>query len=322
MAKDLLYRPDLSYDKNYYTEGNIYDFNEEQNINSQDSTDNLYDRLDNINDMLQEIISKLPVIPTDLLDVFLPSFIIVNDVLKDFIDNPDKKLPTPSDDNNIEIIPRPIIIGDPSDPELIDVPEDPFGIEEDVYINIENTEIPEVDIIEREYVLDLIDVLQDYIIKYNNVLDKYIANVMTSLSLSDFSSLKVIATKNLKNDDLSHVTDYLTKSKIALRQKLKLYSKMFDMDETIFHIRSVKVVNEQRKRYRTNKKIKDENALTKSANDLLRESILVAEKKYEENFYGLYKYLNSSVILFNECTNVVIKQKQALVLINNQEREK
>ena len=29
MAKDLLYRPDLSYDKNYYTEGDIYDFNEE-----------------------------------------------------------------------------------------------------------------------------------------------------------------------------------------------------------------------------------------------------------------------------------------------------
>ena len=147
-------------------------------------------------------------------------------------------------------------------------------------------------------------------------------NVMTSLSLSKHSSLKIITTKNLEDENLSHVTDYLTKSKISLRQQLKLYCKMFDMDETIFHIRSVKVAKEQKKRYNKNTRIKDENALTKSANDLLRESIMVAEKKYEENFYGLYKYLNSSVILFNECTNTTIKQKQALVLINNKEREK
>ena len=322
MAKDLLYRPDLSYDKSYYTEGDINNFNEEQNINSQDSTDNLYNKLDNINDLLQEIISKLPAIPNDLLDVFLPSFVIVNDVLKDFINDPEKIPTMPEKDNEPEVTPMPGITVVPSNPDSTEIPDDPFGIEEDIYIDIKVQDFSEEEAIEREYALDLIDILEDYIIKYNNVLDKYIVNVMTSLSLSDFSSLKVIATKNLNNNDLSHVTDYLTKSKIALKQKLKLYSKMFDMDETIFHIRSVKVVNEQRKRYRTNKKLEDKNALTKSANDLLRESILVAEKKYEENFYGLYKYLNSSVILFNECTNVVIKQKQALVLINNQEREK
>lgn len=322
MAKDLLYRPDLSYDKSYYTEGDIYNFNEDQNINSQDHTDHLLNRFENINDLLQEIISKLPAIPTDLLDVFLPPFITVNDVLKDFINNPNKIPTIPDINDEIKVTPIPGITVDISDPESTEIPDDPFGIEDDIYIDIKVQEIPEEDVIEREYVLDLIDILEDYIIKYNNILDKYIANIMTSLYLSDFNGLKVIATKDLKNEDLSHITDYLTKSKISLRQQLKLYSKMFNMDETIFHIRSVKVVNEQRKRYRTNKKLKDENALTKSANDLLRESILVAEKKYEENFYGLYKYLNSSVILFNECINTTIKQKQALVLINNQEREK
>lgn len=321
MSKDLLYRPDLSYEKSYYTDGKKYDFNQEQDNINNDSSTHLNNRLDNIKDILDDIISKLPAIPTDLLNTFLPSFIVINDVLKDLIDNKDD-IPTITYPESPEIIP----INPPTEtnpiPDPDKVPSDPFGIEDDIYIDIKPGDIDTEKEIERQYTYDLLDILHDYIIKYNNVLDKYIINVMTSLSLSEHSNLKVIATKDLDDTNLSHVTDYLTKSKISLKQQLRLYYKMFDTDETIFHIRSSKIAKEQLKRYKSNEKLKDENALTKSANDLLRESILVAEKKYEENFYGLYKYLNSSVILFNECTNTTIKQKQALVLLNNKEREK
>lgn len=322
MAKDLLYRPDLSYDKSYYTDGNLYNSNIDENLNDREPIDGLYNKLENIDNLLEEIKSKLPVIPDNLLDVFLPSFGVVHDVLKDYIDNP-ASIPEIPIEPEPEIIIKPDIeLGIIPDPEGALPPSDPFGIEEDITINIELEDIPTAILIERKYVVDLTDILYDYLIKYNNTLDKYIAEIMTSLSVSDYGSLDMIATKDLKDRNLSHLTDYLTKSKIGLRQQLNLYFKMFDMDETIFHIRSVKVAKEQLKRYKSNKKLKDENLLTKSANDLLRESILVAEKKYEENFYGLYKYLNSSVILFNECTNTITKQKQALVLLNNREREK
>lgn len=322
MAKDLLYRPDLSYDKSYYTDGNLYNSNIDENLNDREPIDGLYNKLENIDNLLEEIKSKLPVIPDNLLDVFLPSFGVVHDVLKDYIDNP-ASIPEIPIEPEPEIIIKPDIeLGIIPDPEGALPPSDPFGIEEDITINIELEDIPTATLIERKYVVDLTDILYDYLIKYNNTLDKYIAEIMTSLSVSDYGSLDMIATKDLKDRNLSHLTDYLTKSKIGLKQQLNLYFKMFDMDETIFHIRSVKVAKEQLKRYKSNKKLKDENLLTKSANDLLRESILVAEKKYEENFYGLYKYLNSSVILFNECTNTITKQKQALVLLNNREREK
>ena len=322
MAKDLLYRPDLSYDKSYYTDGNLYNSNIDENLNDREPIDGLYNKLENIDNLLEEIKSKLPVIPDNLLDVFLPSFGVVHDVLKDYIDNPASIPEIPIEPEHEIIIKPDIELGIIPDPEGALPPSDPFGIEEDITINIELEDIPTAILIERKYVVDLTDILYDYLIKYNNTLDKYIAEIMTSLSVSDYGSLDMIATKDLKDRNLSHLTDYLTKSKIGLRQQLNLYFKMFDMDETIFHIRSVKVAKEQLKRYKSNKKLKDENLLTKSANDLLRESILVAEKKYEENFYGLYKYLNSSVILFNECTNTITKQKQALVLLNNREREK
>lgn len=320
MSKDLLYRPDLSYEKSYYTEGDLFNVNDNTNINSNDLNDDSSNKVDNIKDLQQNIISKLPTIPQDILDVFLPPFLVIKDVLDDLIDNPPiPPQPEPEEMPEPEPIPgvMPDIIYPDPDP---DYPSDPFGKEEDIYVDVEVEVIPEDVIIDIEYRKDMLDILEDYLIKYNNILDKYIANIITSLSVSKHSSLKVLTTKELKDKDLSHVTDYLTKSKITLRQQIKLYKKMFNIDETIFHIRSAKVANEQRKRYRTNKKLKDENTLAKTGNDLLRESIMVAEKKYEENFYGLYKYLNSSVILFNECTSTVIKQKQALVLINNKER--
>jgi uncharacterized protein YfkK (UPF0435 family) len=322
MAKDLLYRPDLSYDKSYYTDGNLYNSNIDENLNDREPTDGLHNKLENIDNLLEEIKSKLPVIPDNLLDVFLPSFGVVHDVLKDYIDNPASIPEIPIKPEHEIIIKPDIELGIIPGPEGTLPPSDPFGIEEDITINIELEDIPTATLIERKYVVDLTDILYDYLIKYNNTLDKYIAEIMTSLSVSNYGSLDMIVTKDLKDRNLSHLTDYLTKSKIGLKQQLNLYFKMFDMDETIFHIRSVKVAKEQLKRYKSNKKLKDENLLTKSANDLLRESILVAEKKYEENFYGLYKYLNSSVILFNECTNTITKQKQALVLLNNREREK
>ena len=324
MSKDLLYRPDLSYDKSYHTDGTIYSITDDDDINGSLQEDHFLNRLDTLDELRQEIISKLPVVPDDLLKVFLPPFISINDLLKDIIEEEKKKPqpPKPEPEPDPDPIPYPEPMPDPDPIPGTLPPDDPFGIEIDIYIGVNPQIIPEDEEVENTYKWDITDIIDDYLKKFNDVLDKYLVNVMTSLSLSEHSNLKLIATKDLKNKDLSHVSDYLTKSKIGLNQQLKLYYKMFDMDESIFHLRSVKVAKEQLKRYKKNKRIQDSNALTKSANDLLKESIMVAEKKYEENFYGLYKYLNSSVILFNECTNTTVKQKQALILLNNKEREK
>lgn len=319
MSKDLLYKPELGYDKNYYTEGNVSNIiNEEERIETE-MNDNLVDKVDKIKDIVEDIKSKLPIIPIEILDVYLPSFIIVNDLVNDIDKNKDKipKDPTvmPPDWSDVEES-NPGIVIDKNEP-----PTNPFAREEDVYINLTPIVISKQDELEKQYTIDLVDILEDYLINYNQNIDKYINNVMVYLSLSMHDTLNLITTKNLKNKNLSHASDYLTKSTIALKQQLSLSKKLFDTDETIFHIRSTKVVNEQRKRYASNIRIEDENRLTKASNDLLKESILVAEKKYEENFYALYKYLNSSVILFNESMNIIIKQKKILTLLNNKERE-
>lgn len=321
MSKNLLYKPQLDYEKNYYTEGDLYNSNINSNDNVENLTDNDNNKLNNMKDLIEDIKTKLPVVPKDILDVFLPPFLVITDVVNGFDDdknnNPNLDPNKPNGSHEIEP-PKNDIEFDNDD----DIPDDPFGREDDVYIDVKVDDINKIEELEYQYVDDLKDVLLDYLMEYNRTLDKYISNTITNLTYSHHDNLKIVTTDILHDKNLSHLTDYLTKSQIGARQQLLLYKKMFDIDETIFHIKSVKIANEQRKRYRKNKKLEDKNTLTKGANDLLKESIMISEKKYEENFYSLYKYLNSSVILFNECMNTVIKQKRMLVLLNNKEREK
>lgn len=323
MAEDMLYKPNLTYSKNYYTEGNLYDNSSNFDDSSSSITNKPADKIDRLEELRNEILNKLPMMPEDIVDAFLPPFYIINGIVQDLQNNKDN-LPTLPDKEESEVV---VIPGsdDDSDNEsnLGKVPDNPFDIEkEDGFINIKIEEVPKDIELEVEYISDLTDIIKDYLEKYNAVYDNYINGALSFYSLSNHKDIKNIETKDLiKNTNLSHVSDFVTKSNILVEQKVRLANKMFDLDETIFHIRATKVANELRKRYYSNEKMEDKDILTKGANDLLKESRIISQKKYEENFYALYKYLNSSVIIFNECIGAVVKQRRALITLNNEERE-
>ena len=324
MAEDMLYKPNLTYSKNYYTEGNLYDNSSNFDDSSNSITNKPVNKIDRLEELRNEILNKLPMMPEDVVDAFLPPFYIINGIVQDLQNNKDN-LPTLPDKEESEVIVIPGSDDDDSNDEsnLGEVPDNPFDIEkEDGFINIKIEEVPKDIELEVEYISDLTDIIKDYLEKYNAVYDTYINGALSFYSLSNHKDIKNIETKDLtKNTNLSHVSDFVTKSNISVKQKVRLANKMFDLDETIFHIRATKVANELRKRYYSNEKLEDKNILTKGANDLLKESRIISQKKYEENFYALYKYLNSSVIIFNECIGAVVKQKRALITLNNEERE-
>ena len=55
MSKDLLYRPDLSYDKSYHTDGRLYDVEDESIINSEDFSDKITNKIDKLDGIIKEI---------------------------------------------------------------------------------------------------------------------------------------------------------------------------------------------------------------------------------------------------------------------------
>lgn len=318
MSKDLLYKPNLTYDKDYYTEGNIYTDSEDISNNDSSSSNNLTSKVEVLEELKNELLSKLPLVPESVKDIIKPSIDLIGDIVDDLVDKKDDFEDDKDDD--IEIMP---VYPSDNDSEKVptEVPDNPFKSESTNTITLPDTTIDIEEEIEKKYAEDLTDILSDYIKKQNNAIQNYINSLLTYAAYAETTNMNRYTSKTIKNKNLTHITDYITKSKISIRQQIKLYNKLFTIDETIYHLKSVKVAKEQLKRYKLNEEMEDKNLLTKSANDLLTESILIAEKKYEENFYGLYKYLNSSVILFNECMNTFVKQKRSLILLNNEERE-
>ena len=320
MPKYLLYKPNLTYEKNYYTEGDLYNSTEDTvTNNNNNSSDNVVNKIDKLEELKDNVLSKLPLLPNSVQQVIKPSIDKIGEVIDDLVNNKDE----------FEEIIKPIINVIPVHPsddkdkksDYDDIPDNPYKSEANNTINIPSKDVDIEVVIEQQYKKDLVDILEDYLNKQNVAMQNYINGIFTYAAYSENTNLKNFTSKTVSDKNLTHVTDYITKSKIGLKQQIRLFNKLFTLDETIYHLRAVKVAKEQLKRYKSNKRLKDKNLLTKSANDLLIESRLVAEKKYEENFYGLYKYLNSSVIIFNECMNVYTKQKRSLILLNNEERE-
>lgn len=321
MPKDLLYKPNLTYEKSYYTEGNLYDIdNETSNDNLYSSNEVLLNKIDSLEEIKGNVLSKLPLIPESIRDVIKPSIDLIGDLVDDLVNSKDDL--EDKDDSTTEVIPvYPSKDDKNSDKDIDTVPDNPFASESNKTVIIPDKTIDISEEVERQYKEDLVDIIGDYLKKQNSALQNYINALLTYAHYANHNTIKNYTSKTISNKNLTHLTDYITKSKIGLKQQIRLYNKLFTLDETIYHLKAVKVAKEQLKRYKSNERIEDENLLTKSANDLLIESRLVAEKKYEENFYGLYKYLNSSVIIFNECMNTFVKQKRSLILLNNEERE-
>ena len=330
MAKDLLYRPNLEYNKNYYTEGqkdkNDFNFSDGNNNNNDISKEDIIDNLKN------EIDKKIPMIPNDIINSYIPPYYVMDDEYKNLVDNKnnndkedneDKDKNKDNDNNKNE---QDKDKNDKDDNEEDDkdkdaYPSDPFNKGEDVYVDFKDPLADYSKIIDERYYINFLDIYQDYLNKLSETLDKYIYGVLDTMVKNPLKdNPHIYNTKHIKNSNVWHLTDFLTKSNIYVQQKLRLHKKFFDIDESIIHIRGIKVAKEQSLRYYKINPVEEKDDLDVSSNLLLQESRYVSEKKYKDNLLNLYKYLNSSVILLDESLNLSLKQAKSIATINRYEK--
>lgn len=320
--KNLLYRPSLDYEKDYSSTGKPEDIIIEEGniINEEDS----HNEIEDLIDLIEDIKNVIPILPDDLGDVLSTPIKGVEYVIGT-IDDEDYDPDVPTDNETI------ITVDD--DPEKFPeqpkdntiVPEDPFS--EDIVdpINIDVKVIPKYELIEKQYVHDLVSVLKDYALNMQNVITSYIGTLVaisdeakiniTTLSKSYYNGSAV----NIKNSNNVHLSDALIRMQIMRGQKTRLYSKLYDIDSTILHIRSCKATTELKKRYYKEEYKNNDKLLDIGSNIILSGSRDAYDKKYKENFKNLYKYLNSSVILINESLQINLQEIQAKAILINKE---
>ena len=304
---DILHKPDLDYEKNYDTV-NTYKENEETESSSESSV------IDELIDSINGIHQLFPLFPSNMQEIINMPLSIIEQMIGEF-DEPKKTITV---EEALNIVP--IVVEDKEEQEFPTGPfrEDPEPFE----IIVSNNN--KTDVIEDQYNYDMISIINDYLNKLNDVTMKYVNSLAPSLkTVSNDMFLKILndytgSTENV-SANYKHLSDLIIKSQVGRNLKTQFYSKMFNVDKTITHIRACKIVVEQQKRYYEAQYDNGTSYHTAINNRLLENSRLIYDVKYKENFLNLYKYLNSSVIVLNECVQMLINEAQAKIILLEKE---
>lgn len=301
---NIFYKPELDYEKSYETEGRINSSiigeNNQVSENIIDEFNNTINKINNILNLFPDDLKETASNPLKIIQV------IIGEIPKNI-----------EDINDIEEV---ININPNINKIKEDVyPENPFD-DDDEFITITVTNNDKVDIIKNKYYYDLASVIDDYINKLNDSVNTCISNILISfknIDISFFDTLMTpykIPTEKISKD-YKHLSDSILRSQINRNMKQRLYAKLYDIDKTINHIRNCKAGVEQRIRYYEEDYINDNDFNEAISNKILGQSRIIYDKKYKQNFFNLYKYLNSSVILLNECFNMYLSEAQAKIIL-------
>lgn len=327
---DILYRPQLGYEKKYDTTGT---FPQDGDNDTSGPAASVKDPLQDLKDDINKIDIVLGSVPDSLAgpvrSVLSGIKHVVNEIDPQSFDNS----PTPG----IKVVVKPGSpikttidpISDPSqgtlqDPAGIIMPDDIFSDSiPNIDVTVVTTEM--ADIIPLEYDKTIIAIASDYTSNLKKSLTTYLSNVAiiaTQAGMKDMSFLKneyTAKSTDLKNKDLQHLSDVVIRSQIVRDQKSRMMKKLHSPKETITQIRACKVAKQLRERYYSEAFVENKEYLDVGRNELLSTSRMVYDAKYKENLFNLYKYLNSSVILISECLGMMIQESQAKAVLYKEE---
>ena len=311
MKRDILYNPNIKYDKKYYTEGTF----EKQKV--ENITQEIINKKSAIKKIENDIDKYLVFIPEILKQTYLSPYIIMKKELED-LEIPEEEIPEKIPEKNPDKNPD-------KNPEEKIPKEIPgfFDKGPDMYIDIKDPYRNKNKIQKNIYAVNFMDIYKDYVNKLNSHLQSYTYALIGTMNMTDKNhDMSSYSTKNIKNKNLYHIGDSLIRSNIVLSQKLRLHKKLFDMDETILHLKQIKVASAYIERYYSESKQGDNSDLASLSNAILDNSKKLADRKYNENYYALYKYLNSDVILFNESLKNLTQQMRSFSIIDKYDDER
>ena len=161
----------------------------------------------------------------------------------------------------------------------------------------------------EQYVKDSTLIKEEFTIKMNGAIQKYLYPITTFINDAGVSKLEYL---NYEYDGEAvtgydansiHLHDNIVKNQIELSEKSKMFEKTHDSDTTLSTITAFDVIAQERINYYTESKSKNneiKNYLELFKNELLEKSRMMYDYKYRKAKINMYKYLNSAVIITSD----------------------
>lgn len=318
---DILYRPDLSYEKNY---DSTKTFINNTTDTTDDDTPTLPDKtpLDVTKDNVDSIEKIINALPPDLGKLVEKPIAGVKDII-DKIDPEEYDPDYNPTDEVIVITPgtgKPSTGGDSDSDIDSGIPDDVFS--DDIpFVDVKVVKTDIVEKIKKTYDNEIVSIIADYTSKMKNKIMNYLTKITViamESGINNTASLGKpynVVTTTIKDKNVYHMADQIIRSQIVRDQKMRLFKKMYSPDQTISHIRSCRVSRDLRDRYYSASTVDSKTYLDVNQNLMLDATRKAYDQKHYENLTNLYKYLNSSVILMDECLSMAIQEAQAKAIL-------
>lgn len=312
--KLLGYKPSFIFLDEYTSELNSQDDSDIEEVPSIE--DEGKEQIDNLIEDMEKLDNLINKLPNNVSDIVKEVYDQVLDFTKDELE--DKiVLPVPEEeqwDYSDEELPSDNDKED-KDPNYDDMwsTDDFFPIEKETHTQEE--------IIEKEYIKNLVDLLEDYNTGLHNIISNFWTNLILATNNKNASEIKmlldniVLSSSNIRLD-AKHLLDSAVRSQIVKDMKLNYYNMMFNAEESIKHLKQLKAMKELRLRYAKIKEVEGNTKTNQMNNNVLIASKLTYDRKYDIAYENLYRYLNSSNKVLEKTLQSwiqEIKSKQILI---------
>lgn len=307
------YRPNLEYKDEYISEASDI-FNSEENIVNDNNNESIVEDIIEQTEIIDSLINKLPGNTSDIVsEVFDP---VIDFIKEELEGNTYDKVPEEWEwKYNIDETPEDIV--DDKDKEFS---EDNFWEDTDPFPIIKE-EHTKQEIIEKEYIKNLIDLFNDYLTGMHNALSNFWTSLVPAVLNKQSNEISMLVNNILLNSsdiksESIHLLDSAIRNQITRSMKIDYFSNIYNAEETITHLKQFKAMYELRLRYAN---IKEKETVTKTDqmnNNILKGMQITYDKKYDVAYDNLFRYLKSSVDILNDTLQtwiIEIKSKQTLI---------
>ena len=237
-------------------------------------------------------------------------------------ENPDPTIIVPTITNPIPI-PEPREYTDPSSKAPISsivTDDDLFSPATDRRVEYET--IDEIEKMDMEYTKNLAEVIHHYTSNLLNIISNFYFHKLSALSSVKTEQdvafiINDITSDNCStSDQLRHLMDSALRNEVVGSNKLHFSLNTFSLESTLYHLKNFSAVQELRLRYAEIEKLENNEIVDSTSNNILNGIRTMYDKKYDLAYTNLYKYLNGSLNILEDCLKTLstsTKSRETLI---------
>ena len=173
-----------------------------------------------------------------------------------------------------------------------------------------------------EYTKNLADVIHHYTSRLKDLINGFYMYRLSAISAikddTDASFLRNEITSNncSSSEETRHLMDSALRNEIVSSNKLHFSINTFSLENTLYHLKNFNAVQEMRIRYANIQRVEDNTRADSLSNKILKSNRDVYDKKYDLAYINLYKYLNGSLNILEDCMRTMetnMKSKETLI---------